>query len=564
MHVLKYLATLSLALVMASIAGCDDPAHRAWVLAGVPLPTDDDSDIVETPDEGPVIDLPCIPNCGDRVCGLDPVCGESCGLCKSGQHCDADGQCKEDKCVPNCTGRVCGPDPVCGESCGTCTAPKTCNSSGQCECIKDCTGRVCGPDPVCGQSCGTCTAPNTCNSSGQCECVKDCSGRVCGLDPVCGESCGTCTAPNICNSSGRCQCIKDCTGRVCGLDPVCRQLCGICVAPTTCNSSGQCECVKDCTGRVCGPDPVCGESCGSCTAPGTCNSEGQCCLKDCTGRVCGPDPVCGQSCGSCGSNTHCDSVGKCIPNDSDIEWVRIEGGSFNMGSDDDDSWDGEQPVHRVTVPTFEMSKTAVTFKQYQACVSAGDCTAAHVDDGMCRVLTGSGVEPGTLPSSFQGDDQPVVCVDWDQAQAFARWVGGRLPSEAEWEYAARSGGRDWKYPWGNEEATCERAVMCDGSGPGCGRNSTWPVCSKPNGNTTHGLCDMAGNVWEWVQDWYHNSYDGAPTDGSAWESPPDSYRVGRGGYWLLNAWCVRAANRDFIDPLSRNNHLGFRVARDSL
>ncbi|HQC44850.1 MAG TPA: formylglycine-generating enzyme family protein, partial [Myxococcota bacterium] len=155
-----------------------------------------------------------------------------------------------------------------------------------------------------------------------------------------------------------------------------------------------------------------------------------------------------------------------------------------MGSNDL-SW--SRPVHRVTVPTFEMSKTQVTVDQYIACVNVGACTEPDTED-YCNWI-----------KSDRGS-HPVNCVSWNQAQAFARWAGGRLPSEAEWEYAARSGGRDWKYPWGDEEATCERAVISEG-GNGCGRGSTWPVCSKPSGNTTHGLCDMAGNVWEWVQDW---------------------------------------------------------------
>jgi len=241
-------------------------------------------------------------------------------------------------------------------------------------------------------------------------------------------------------------------------------------------------------------------------------------------------------------------------------WCLIPGGSFNMGSNDGD--DDERPVHSVTVRTFEMSKTAVTFRQYRACVSAGGCTPAHVDDGTCWIWNGSKWEQGRLPSSFQGDEQPVVCVDWDQAQAYARWAGGRLPTEAEWEYAARSGGRDWKYPWGNENATCERAVMDDG-GNGCGRNSTWPVCSKPRGNTTQGLCDMAGNVWEWVQDWYHDSYNGAPTDGSAWERPTGSVRVVRGGSWGRNAGYVRAAVRSYDLPGVRGDLVGFRLARSA-
>ncbi|HRV17242.1 MAG TPA: bifunctional serine/threonine-protein kinase/formylglycine-generating enzyme family protein [Myxococcota bacterium] len=234
---------------------------------------------------------------------------------------------------------------------------------------------------------------------------------------------------------------------------------------------------------------------------------------------------------------------------SDLEWVRIPGGSFSMGSNDGDPDDDEQPVHRVTVPTFEMSKTQVTVDQYMACVDAGACTAPDTGDYCNWGPSGRG-------------KHPINCVDWHQAQAYAKWAGGRLPSEAEWEYAARSGGRDWKYPWGNEDATCERAVMWEsGTGNGCGRGSTWPVCSKPRGNTTHGLCDMAGNVWEWVQDWYHDSYNGAPTDGSAWESPTGSSRVVRGGSWFNFAGRVRAAYRGNGDPGIRYVNLGLRLAR---
>ena len=217
-----------------------------------------------------------------------------------------------------------------------------------------------------------------------------------------------------------------------------------------------------------------------------------------------------------------------------------------MGSNDGEP--DENPVHLVTVPTFQMTRTPVTVDQFKACVDAGACTA-----------------PGTHASCNWGQpdrgSHPVNCVRWSQAQAFANWAGGRLPTEAEWEYAARSGGRDWKYPWGNEKATCDRAVMRDSSGGGCGSNGTLPVCSKPMGNTSQGLCDMAGNVWEWLQDWYHDSYDGAPRDGSAWELPPSTSRSERGCSWLGGYKNLLAANRNDEDPNRRYATNGFRLAK---
>src|SRR5262249_54037117 len=125
---------------------------------------------------------------------------------------------------------------------------------------------------------------------------------------------------------------------------------------------------------------------------------------------------------------------------------------------------------------------------------------------------------------------PVNCVSWDDAIQFARFAGARLPTEAEWEFAARGEGKSVKYPWGSEPPTCRRTVMLsDGNVPGCGEDSTWPACSKPTGNTAQGLCDMTGNVWEWVQDEFHPSYVGAPADARAWESAEATSRVIRGG-----------------------------------
>ena len=208
----------------------------------------------------------------------------------------------------------------------------------------------------------------------------------------------------------------------------------------------------------------------------------------------------------------------------------------------------------VTVPTFQIMMTEVTVAMYQACVDTEQCTDDFDGDG---------------------DDHPAI-LNWYQLNEFAAWVGGRLPTEAEWEYAARSRGKNITYPWGNREATCRYAVMDDG-GNGCGKGQTWPVCSKTSGNTEQGLCDMAGNVWEWVQDEYHSSYEGAPSDGSGWcagdcpvnASDPNynasdsAHRVLRGGWWpYAYATPLRAANRHHYDPSGRDiSDRGGRVLR---
>ena len=233
-------------------------------------------------------------------------------------------------------------------------------------------------------------------------------------------------------------------------------------------------------------------------------------------------------------------------------WVSISGGTFQMGSTEGSS--DEEPVHPVTVPSFQMWRTEVTVAQYGQCVDAGACDEPY-----------EGSEPYENWGVAGREDHPVNNVDWDQAVAFCDWAGGRLPSESEWEYAARSGGQDITYPWGNEEATCDYAVMYDEATEeiGCGEGHTWAVCGIPAGNTDQGLCDMSGNVWEWVQDWYHGDYTGAPDDGSAWEDPSGSARVIRGGGFHAYAYALRAAARYGNHPGVDHDNLGFRCARSN-
>ena len=214
------------------------------------------------------------------------------------------------------------------------------------------------------------------------------------------------------------------------------------------------------------------------------------------------------------------------------EMVVIPAGSFDMGGTGSD----EQPVHRVTLRSFAMGKTEVTQGQWRAVM-------------------------GTNPSRFSncGDSCPVEGVSWEDVKQFVSRLSAktgktyRLPSEAEWEYACRAGGREEYCGGGSVDSV---AWHLGNSG-----QSTHPVAGKrPN---AWGLHDMSGNVWEWTEDCWNGSYNGAPTDGSAWTAGNCSQRVARGGSWDLNPQNLRAAIRGRNSTAGRDDDNGFRVARDN-
>jgi formylglycine-generating enzyme required for sulfatase activity/tRNA A-37 threonylcarbamoyl transferase component Bud32 len=220
----------------------------------------------------------------------------------------------------------------------------------------------------------------------------------------------------------------------------------------------------------------------------------------------------------------------------------VPAGMFTMGSD---VYDEEKPAHSVSVAAFYMDVYEVTNGLYQACVSAGGCSAPR----------GGG---SYTHSSYYGNPEfeqyPVIYVDWEQAQSYCAWRSARLPGEAEWEYAAR--GSDGRiYPWGN---TIDSSYANYYSGTSGDKDDTSPVGTYEKGKSPFGMYDMAGNVWEWTADWYQ-AYPGNTVADSAYGQ---KYRVLRGGAWddddVSN---VRTALRSRADPTGTDGDIGFRCAR---
>jgi len=235
----------------------------------------------------------------------------------------------------------------------------------------------------------------------------------------------------------------------------------------------------------------------------------------------------------------------------ELEMILIPTGKFLMGSPEanQQARPNEKPQHLVNVPAFYMAKYPITQAQWKAVAN----------------LTSIEVSLNESPSSYQGDNYPVEQVSWYDAIEFCARLSYytnqdyRLPNEAEWEYACRALTSEplfvTDYHFGNDESQLGNYAWYSQNSNG----QTHPVGQKkPN---AFGLYDMHGNVWEWCLDQYHESYEGVPTDGSAWvdKSNPNHPRILRGGAWGFNAWFCRCAYRDLSKPIDRLTDFGFRV-----
>jgi formylglycine-generating enzyme required for sulfatase activity len=241
-----------------------------------------------------------------------------------------------------------------------------------------------------------------------------------------------------------------------------------------------------------------------------------------------------------------------------LRMMLIPAGSFLMGSPEDEPerTEAEGPQHAVSVPQFFMAKYPVTQAQWRFVVALPQVNRKLKPE----------------PSNFKGDDRPVEQVSWHDAVEFCDRLTiltdrqYRLPTEAEWEYACRAGtktpfhfGPTLSTDYANYNGAHEKYGAYGPGAQGESRDETTPVDQFQCANS-YGLCDMHGNVWEWCQDHWHENYEGAPTDGSAWLTEDEgAERVLRGGAWNYNPRFCRSAFRFGFNPDGRYCFQGFRV-----
>lgn len=238
----------------------------------------------------------------------------------------------------------------------------------------------------------------------------------------------------------------------------------------------------------------------------------------------------------------------------------IPGGKYMRGSarqslseDSHQKVRDEAPVMQIEISTFFMDTNEVTFADYQKCYKNGKCQPARPN----------------YRTGYSGARQPMLGANWYQARQYCQSLGKRLPTESEWERAAR-GSESTLYSWGNSRPTCKLAIIKESGKKGCGTGYTWDVGQRPAGH--YGLYDMTGNSWEWVADWYSKDYASCGTACAGKDPrgpcqgadgcPGHRYKIVRGGSWWWDAEHALASNRRAHFPANKPfHHFGFRCAK---
>lgn len=531
-------------------------------------------------------------SCGSLV-NLDS-CGRqrtvpSCGTCQTSQTCNAQGTCQGATCTPETDPAFCTRF---GKNCGSLTNLDNCGAQRTVS------------------SCGACPIPQTCGAvtANECGCVAEANTAFClRLNKACGSwtgtdncgaqrtvsNCGTCQVPQSCGvvTPNQCGCVpKTCTqqGAACGsvLDDCGGTLsCGTCAPPQTCGAvtANQCGCVAETNPEFCAR---LGKNCDSVTANDNCGTQrtvsncGPCQSPDSCGQVI-PN-VCGLP--SCFGGLDCGGLSCCDRKTLPAATFGMGRGSSGVENDvcASGAWAyakcsaNEQPQHDVTLSALSLDTYEVTVGRFRKFVTAYPGNKPTAGAGANPNLTGSGWDTAwdsSLPSDQaalisalkchatyltwtdlpgSNENKPINCTSWHVAFAFCAWDGGRLPTEAEWEYAA-SGGEDRALPW------TSGATAPDTSHAVFGVASLAVVGSVPNGVAKWGQHDMAGNVYEWTLDWYAAYPVGACTNCA--NLVPATYRVTRGGSFLLGQEHTRAEHRN-TGSQSANSSIGVRCARN--
>jgi formylglycine-generating enzyme required for sulfatase activity len=243
-----------------------------------------------------------------------------------------------------------------------------------------------------------------------------------------------------------------------------------------------------------------------------------------------------------------EGLGRALP--LDARPVRVAASALLMGSPPDQGAADEHPMHRVDVSAFWIDRYEVTNARYAACMKAGACS---------RPALASSAKRESYLYAPEFGNYPVVFVSWEQADAFCRWDRGRLPTEAEWELAARGAAPSMRvFPWGDEPADCTKANM--GGPAGC-LGDTDLVGRRTAGISPWGAMDMAGNVWEWTADWYDAGYYAASPDRDPRGPSRGTLKVMRGGCWASGSDSLRVSCRKAELPGTWAPNVGLRCVR---